>query len=63
MVLPWMLLAVPVAVVTEMAVKALFWAVLVQAVPAHKAALPPIKLPDTVNPFPVPVAALMRITL
>ena len=41
-VLPWMLLAVPVTVVTEMAVKTLFWAVLVQAVPAQCAALPPM---------------------
>ena len=41
-VLPWMLLAVPVAVVTEMAVKALSWAVLVQAEPPHSADLPPM---------------------
>ena len=42
MVLPCMLLAVPVAVVIEMGVNALFWTGLVQAVPAHNAADPPM---------------------
>ena len=41
-VFPWMLLAVPVAVVTEMAVKALFWSVFVHAKPPHCADLPPM---------------------
>ena len=64
MVLPWILLAVPVAVFTEIAVKLLLAPVsLVQADPPHCAELPPMKFWDTVKPLPDPIAVLIHITM
>ena len=64
MVLPWILLGVPLAVLIVTAVKELLVPVaLVQADPPHCADLPPMKFPDTVKPLLPDAVGLIFITV